>query len=651
MVKIKGSKFYSGDEPAIIVQGNRQPDRRQISARWLVGTFLTGLTSCTLMGVALFAAVDGREQLATPPELLGQDEMPSKIFSSGGDKSSRLALTRPRRTFDDKRKLELSTMQKIGGREVIRSQAFELVDMTLAEEHPETKDYPDFNALNLFTDVPAPVESTAQIYGSKIETEITLQTTDFPVAGARFDEKDNLSAEEVERAVKTAGLGLSEGATKIAALRYINPLQLQNYNPSFGFSDSPDVKIVQENVSVLSGYTNSETVDNYSEDIIPFARSESILNALQRANYKGEDAKRIAEVLSLLTDSDKLEANTVLRLGVASNRYGEDSIVRVSIYKDKKHLLSVALNDRNQFVQCDEPQMTPVLRTALEGRAPVIRVSSENLPTVYDAVFRSALAYDMTQDMAKQLIRMLANDIDMQSRISANDSLEVFYPLPEDGDEKTEREILYVSAHFGGTVRRYYRFLSSDGKIDYYDAEGRSSKQFLLRKPVPNAVFRSPFGARRHPILGYVRMHTGVDWAAPRGSPILAAGDGEITKAGWSRGYGYHTEIQHANGYVTSYSHQNGFAKGIKPGVKVHQGQVIGYVGSTGLSTGPHCHFEVIVNQTKVDPMRIRLPNDKSLKGKELEAFKRDRDRIDALINNTPASTKVAAASTLASGS
>jgi len=651
MVKNKGSKIYSGNEPAIVIQDNRHPDRRQISARWLAGTFLTGLTSCTLMGVALFAALDGREQLATPPELLRRDEMPSKIFDSGDDKGGRLVATRPRRTFDDKRKLELSTMQKIGGKEVIRSQIFELVDITLAEEHTQNFDYPKFNALNLFADVPAPVENAAQIYGSKVETEITLQTSDFPVMGTVFYDADNLSVDEVEHAIQTAGLEYgSNGTTKIATLRYIDPLQLEAYNPSFGFSDTLDVKIVQENVSVLTRYTTSDTVENYSEDIIPFARSESIISALNRANYNGEDATRIAEVLSLLTDNDKLEASSVLRLGIESNRFGEDYIVRASVYKDKKHRLSIALNDRNQYIQCDEPEMTPLLRTALEGRTPVVRVSSDKLPTVYDAIFQSALAYDLTQDMAKQLIRTLANDVDMQSRISPNDSLEVFYPLSDDGDKKTEREILYISANFSGTVRRYYRFQSSDGKIDYYDKEGKNSKQFLLRKPVPNATFRSPFGARRHPILGYVRMHTGVDWAAPRGSPILAAGDGEIIKAGWSRGYGYHTEIRHANGYVSSYSHQNAFAKGIKPGIKVHQGQVIGYVGSTGLSTGPHCHFEVIVNSTKVDPMRIRLPDNKSLKGKELEAFKRDRDRINALMNNSPSNTKVASATAVTNG-
>lgn len=128
-------------------------------------------------------------------------------------------------------------------------------------------------------------------------------------------------------------------------------------------------------------------------------------------------------------------------------------------------------------------------------------------------------------------------------------------------------------------------------------------------------------------------MHTGVDWSAPRGSPIVAAGDGIVTKAGPVRGYGIQTEIRHANGYVTTYAHQNSFAPGIKAGAKVHQGQIIGYVGSSGLATGPHCHFEVSVNNTKVDPMRIRLPDAKSLRGKDLEAFKRDRNKLEALIN------------------
>ena len=286
--------------------------------------------------------------------------------------------------------------------------------------------------------------------------------------------------------------------------------------------------------------------------------------------------------------------------------------------------------------------MTDVLKAALEKGVPVRRIS-RNLPKIYDAVYRSILSYGESPEMAHQVLRILATDIDLESHISPEASLDIFFPIknpkshishPESHgtSAKDDKTILYVSAKFGSIEKKYYRFQSEDGTIGYYDAAGRNSKQFLLRKPVPNGIFRSPFGSRRHPILGYVRMHTGVDWAAPRGSPIIAVGDGVVTKVGMSRGYGNHTEIQHANGYMTSYSHQSGFAPGIKPGVHVKQGQIIGYVGSTGLSTGPHCHFEIVVNGTKMDPMRVRIPQSKELKSKELENFKQERNKIDTIL-------------------
>jgi len=645
-MKSKGIPIYSDNEPALVVRGKRPPDRRQISARWLIGTFLTGLTSCTLMGVALFAALHGREQLATPPELLGSNAMPRRAAASDDGKGERLLATRPRRSFDDRQQFELSTMQKIDGKEVIRSQAFELVNMSLAEEHAQKFSYPKFNALKLFSDAaPLPAaENAAQIYGSKVESEVTLQSLDFPASGAVYGAADRIGADEAEKIVQASIAHFADSAGTLAALRTMDGRQMPAY-ASFGLAGGlPDVKITQENVSVLNSYAAAAPVNTYSEDIIPLARKQSPLSALEGTDYNRNDVRHLASVLEEMTDEDTLPAGSVLRLGVESAQDGQNQIVRASIYEDRRHILSVALNDKGDYIRCNEPEITPVLRTALEGRAPVIQVARDKLPTAYEAVFQSALAYDMTPDIAKQLIRMLANDIDLQSRISPNDSLSVFYPLPAEGETRPERDILYVKADFGGMIRRYYRFQSDDGRVDYYDPEGKSSKQFLLRKPVPNAVFASPFGTRRHPVLGYVRAHMGVDWAAPRGSPILASGDGEIIKAGWSNGYGNHTEIRHANGYVTSYSHQSAFAPGIRAGARVHQGQVIGYIGSTGLSTGPHCHFEMIVNGTKVDPMRIRLPDARSLKGEQLAAFKRERDKIDALINDNSGNTRLASA-------
>nr|WP_255701411.1 M23 family metallopeptidase [Afifella sp. H1R] len=137
---------------------------------------------------------------------------------------------------------------------------------------------------------------------------------------------------------------------------------------------------------------------------------------------------------------------------------------------------------------------------------------------------------------------------------------------------------------------------------------------------------------RKHPILGRYKLHSGVDWAAPRGSPIIAAGDGIIERASWFSTYGRRVEIKHANGYVSTYNHMSGIAKGIKVGMRVHQGQIIGYIGSTGLSTGPHLHFEVLVNGRFVDPLKIRVPRGHTLTGAELARFNKERQRIDALI-------------------
>jgi murein DD-endopeptidase MepM/ murein hydrolase activator NlpD len=249
----------------------------------------------------------------------------------------------------------------------------------------------------------------------------------------------------------------------------------------------------------------------------------------------------------------------------------------------------------------------------------------------------AALSYGMNRDMTALVVKLLAANVDFQAQLKPTDTLEAFFSVEDENGEATdESELLYVRARFGDTVTTFYRFQNlDDGSVDYFDENGKSIRQFLLRNPVPNGIFKSGFGMRRHPILGYSRMHTGTDWAAPRGTPIIASGNGTVEKAGWdSGGYGNQTLVRHANGYVTSYNHQSAIAKGVKPGATVRQGQVIGYVGNTGLSTGPHLHYELIVNGTKVDPLRVRLPGGKSLEGETLAKFEAERQRIDALLTS-----------------
>lgn len=622
-----------GDEPPLYADAlSGPPDRREISARWLSGTFLTGLTSTILMGVALMAALDGREMLATPPEIASVLDSVAKDETGQAAKTRRLEVMRPVLRGRDRRRMEVSTVSKVGDRDVVRSVPFVQVKMTLAANYATSRDYPPFNPLEVFAeDGAAQTATTGLIYGAKVDSEVSLRTVDFPTGTSAFDEKVELSADEVEEVVRVTAPILTDGDVQVASLHYVDPQRFGDTLTPETILASYGVRIVPENVSVSQRAPAGEPASSFAEEVIPVRNAQPIARVFAGAGYESDDALKMAAALATVSGSDTMPAGSVLRVGVEVK--GEDGrVIRASIYRGARHLETVSLDDRGQYVPAHEPEPHPEIAQAFDNSAPALRVRGD-LPSAYDGIYRAAYSYGMSRRMTQQLIRMLAADVDFQSRLQPSDRLEVLFSQPEaDDSASSESEILYVSAHFGGSARNFYRFQMKDGGVDYFDKDGRSARQFLLRNPVPNGTFRSGFGMRRHPILGYSRMHTGVDWAAPRGTPIIAAGNGIVEKAGWSGGYGRQTIIRHANGYESSYNHQNAIARGVVPGARVRQGQVIGYVGTTGLSTGPHLHYELIVNGTKVDAMRVRLPNSRMLAGEELEAFQRERERIDELL-------------------
>jgi murein DD-endopeptidase MepM/ murein hydrolase activator NlpD len=636
-----------GNEPPLIADGRSgPPDRREVSARWLSGTFLTGVTSSVLMGVALFAALDGREQLAVPPEIAELVGLASNDDSGERAKTTRLAPPRQVAKAKDRRRMEVSMVTKVGDRDVIKAMPFVQIKMALGAGHTTTRSYPPFDPLAVFAEdgsTQTASATTGQIYGVKVESEMSLKTIDFPLETATFDEKSGLSADEVEKVVRETGAILTDGAVQVAALHYIVPerfgdtLAAQALNASYG------VRIVPENVSVTARTDVDEQTVAFAEDIIPFNTDRKIASAFEDAGYAGEDAVGMAAAIAKLMNAPALKAGTVLRVGLEV-KGDVAKVVRTSVYDRQSHLVSIALDDRGQFVPAAEPEPNPELLTAFDEDRPK-PTARGNLPSIYDGIYRTAYSYGMSKRLTKQLIKLLASDVDFQSRLKPADNIEVLFSQPDGQDAvSADSELLFVSATFGGNTRNLYRFQMEDGSFDYFDEDGRSAKQFLLRNPLPNGKFRSGFGGRRHPILGYSKMHTGVDWSAPTGSPIIAAGNGVVEKAGWAGGYGKQTILRHANGYETSYNHQSRIGDGIKPGARVRQGQVIGYVGSTGLSTGAHLHYELMVNNRKVDPMRVRLPVGKVLKNKELEAFMRERSRIDELLKEEDDSLKVASA-------
>ncbi|WP_295810297.1 M23 family metallopeptidase [uncultured Nitratireductor sp.] len=629
------------DDPLIADGRSGPPDRREISARWLVGTFLTGVTSTVLMGVALSAALDGRQQLATPPEVALLGDISDPIAEAA--KTTRLVTPPTISRGEERRMMEVSTVMRSGDTDVIRTLPFVHAKMALTANHSTDKDYPPFDPLAVFAEDGATTTArTGLIYGAKVESEVSLKSLDFPLHSQEFSSARSLSTEEVEVAVRNTGAILTDGDVQVAALHYVDPQRFGDTLSTQALA-AFGARVIPENVSIAT-QTTRETTPEFAEDLIPFRTERAIADVFAQSGYKGEDVDGMVEAITKLLNAPDLKAGTLLRIGVETR--GERSrIVRTSVYEGRKHIVTIALDDREQYVPAEEPEMNPVLLAAFDHPAASRRMPRSDLPRVYDGIYRAAYAYGLTPDMTKRLIKLLSADVDFQSRLSPADQLEVFFSAPDADKNATDQsELLYVKASFGGTTRTFYRFQFDDGTVDYFDEDGRSAKRFMLRNPVPNGRFTSGFGMRRHPVLGYSKMHTGVDWGAPRGTPIIAAGDGVVEKAGWAGGYGRQTIIRHNNGFKTSYNHQSGIAKGVSAGARIRQGQVIGYVGATGLVTGNHLHYEMIVNGTKVDPMRVRLPDNRALKGEDLLAFERERGRIDELLEeNEDAPLSVAA--------
>ncbi|MFV2093676.1 MAG: M23 family metallopeptidase, partial [Hyphomicrobiales bacterium] len=244
-----------------------------------------------------------------------------------------------------------------------------------------------------------------------------------------------------------------------------------------------------------------------------------------------------------------------------------------------------------------------------------------------------------------RMMRTHSYDVDFQRQIKAGDPFEVFYSGGGGFASKSRAKLLYSSLTTAGKKRDYYRFTTPDGVTDFYNPGGASSQKPLMRTPLNGARVSSPFGMRKHPVLGYTKMHTGTDFAAPRGTPVFAAGDGVIERAGRNGSFGVYVRMRHSKGLVTAYAHLQKIAKGIRPGTRVRQGQIIAFVGSSGRSTGPHLHFEVAVNGKKKNPLTVKVAGTgRRLAGKTLARFKAEKSRIDRLRRQAPVSTLVAAA-------
>ena len=269
---------------------------------------------------------------------------------------------------------------------------------------------------------------------------------------------------------------------------------------------------------------------------------------------------------------------------------------------------------------------------AFSAVRPIERYLAYAQGVIDGSIYRAASANDIPDPALAEYIRVMGFSVDFQREIRNGDAFELLY---EQQIDQITGEVIGTDLHYAGLMLSgkqlgYYRYDHDGARVGWYDRKGNSAARTLIRTPISGARLSSSYGMRRHPISGYNAMHRGVDFAAPTGTPIIAAGSGVVTEAGWYGSYGRYIRIRHNSTYDTAYAHMSRIARGVRPGARVEQGQVIGYVGSTGRSTGPHLHYEILVNNRKVNPLTVSLPTGERIPPELVESFDAKVELVEA---------------------
>ncbi|MDD3288494.1 MAG: M23 family metallopeptidase [Alphaproteobacteria bacterium] len=343
---------------------------------------------------------------------------------------------------------------------------------------------------------------------------------------------------------------------------------------------------------------------------------ESFGKMLGNADIDEKDASAVVAALNKIYDVRKLKAGQEVNLAFI-RRGTEETLQSVNFQPELTKEITIARIADDKFD--GKVKTTPIERKRMAARGE-IRTS------LYEAGRRE----DVPNNIMAALIRVYSHAIDFQRDIRSGDRFEVLYdqPMAKDGTPVGDGTIIYAALEVGGKVKPLYRVTFGDGTVDYFDAKGQSIKRALLKTPVDGARVTSSYGMRMHPLLGYSKMHKGMDFGATTGTPIFAAGSGVIEEVGFKGSYGRYIRIQHNGRTKTAYGHMSRFARGIYQGARVNQGDVIGFVGSSGRSTGPHLHFEVIVDNKQTNPMSVNMPTGRVLEGTALTQFKQGETRI-----------------------
>ena len=365
----------------------------------------------------------------------------------------------------------------------------------------------------------------------------------------------------------------------------------------------------------LSNFFISKINSPYEEIEYVIKNNDTVEKILKKYKIRDEDIKKI----SLKLKQKKLvNIYSGRKLSIILKKLEDGSTTIVNFLYPINNTTSVEVRKvQNDFIVKEN------ILQLYKKEVVVKKVITNNL-------YSSAVSSDVEPNIIVEFARVFGFEVDFQRDIRKGDWFEILYEKFEDDNNKVRDtgKIIYASMYVNGEEINLYNFKYKNEE-NYYDIKGKSITKSLMKTPINGARLSSSFGMRKHPILGFNKIHRGTDFAAPSGTPIMASGSGTVTRARWCGGGGNCVKIKHNSTYETIYAHMKSFAKGIKEGRKVKQGQIIGYVGSTGLSTGPHLHYEVVVNGKKVNSQKLKLPSGKTLKGDERKQFELDRIKID----------------------
>jgi murein DD-endopeptidase MepM/ murein hydrolase activator NlpD len=625
-----------GNEPPLSVDGGTgvTVDRRRVSAQWFSGIILTGLCGAALMGGAVFTSLDGEAHFAALPERM-ESALRGAIGSgermAGPRKSDRL----PPVSEANARRIVIrdSITSRVGNREIVRVRPFVTVSANLSLSTSElSASIPPFNPQKLLAEDGATAD-TGTAASAEPDAEVSFVQRELSAIMPRMKVASALPMDEVITRVREAAnwsgrSGPSYAVASIGANGRLAYAADGTPDPYAGF----EARIVPENITLLPKTNTQATGGNgWNERAVTVKKGESISTILRDLGASPEEIKAVASALGPRgRDNGLKEGHRVRVLLAGAAGAPRQQPLRVIVANESVIEAVVALSDMSgKYVSVDVNSINQAVADSRDDEE-----DDGSGVRLYHSIYETALRNQIPRTVVDEMIRVYSYDVDFQRKAQPGDSFDVLYAGEEETPGTESRnEVLYASLTVGGEVKKFYRFQTPDDNVvDYYDETGKSAKKFLVRKPLSDGIMRSNFGVRRHPILGYMKMHTGVDWAAPLGTPIFASGNGVIDRIGWESGYGKYIKIRHANGYETAYGHMTAFARGMEEGARVRQGQVIGFVGSTGLSTGAHLHYEILVNGRFVDPMRIRLPRGRSLEGGMLAGFEKERDRLDGMM-------------------